>query len=124
MTAPALRGRPAAVVALAAGETTRQAAKAAGVTARTVERWCADPEFAADVTATRAQMLATVAGQLTAAGGEAVATLRAVMADPDAKPHAKVQAAREILAALLPLREHVDLEQRLAAIEAAEEARP
>ncbi|MFP8904807.1 hypothetical protein [Streptomyces atacamensis] len=118
-----MKGRPAAILALAQGEPTSAAARAAGVSTRTVDRWCTDPEFAADVQQARADMLTAAVGQLAAGAVEAVATLRRVMADPDAKDHARVQAARELLAALLPLREHVEIEQRLAAIEAAEEDR-
>lgn len=114
-----MKGRPAAVLALAQGEPTSNAAKSAGVTTRTVERWCADPEFALEVRSTRTELLNAAVGQLAAGAVEAVATLRAAMANPDEKGHVRVQAARSLLDALLPLRESLDLEQRLAALESA-----
>lgn len=112
-----MKGRPAAVLSLAQGESASAAAKAAGVTTRTVERWCADPEFALEVRDTRTELLNAAVGQLAAGAAEAVATLRAATADPEEKGHVRVQAARSLLDALLPLRESLDLEQRLAALE-------
>uniref|UniRef100_A0AAU2JP75 Uncharacterized protein n=1 Tax=Streptomyces sp. NBC_00049 TaxID=2903617 RepID=A0AAU2JP75_9ACTN len=56
-------------------------------------------------------------GQLAAASTKAVATL--VDALDNEKGQARVQAARVLLDAVLALRESLDLEQRLAALEAA-----
>jgi hypothetical protein len=116
-----MKGRPAAVLALAHGEPTSAAAKAAGVTARTVERWCNDAEFALEVRDTRTDLLNAAVGQLAAGAAEAVATLREAMRDPKQPGHVRVNASRALLDALLPLRESLDLEQRLAAIEAAQQ---
>ncbi|MFE6742323.1 hypothetical protein [Streptomyces tubercidicus] len=114
-----MKGRTAAVLALAQGEPTRAAAKAAGVSTRTVERWCTDPEFALSVRDTRTELLNTAVGQLAAGAAEAVTALRAALVDDDGRN--RVQAARTLLDAVLSLRESLDLEQRLAAIEAAED---
>ncbi|MGW0632107.1 hypothetical protein [Streptomyces sp. NPDC002758] len=55
------------------------------------------------------------------AAADAVATLADLVADPEQPGHVRVKAGDVLLRALLPVREHVDLEQRLAAIEADEE---
>jgi hypothetical protein len=116
-----VKGRTAAVLALAQGEPTSVAAAAAGVSKRTVERWCNDSEFAFEVRDTRTELLNTAVGQLAAGAAEAVTALRAALVDDDGRN--RVQAARTLLDAVLSLRESLDLEQRLAAIEAAEDDR-
>ncbi|WP_155059735.1 hypothetical protein [Streptomyces blattellae] len=116
-----MKGRTAAVFALAQGEPTSAAAKAAGVSTRTVERWCTDPAFALEVRDMRTELLSTAVGQLAAGAAEAVTALRAALVDDDGRN--RVQAARTLLDACLSLRESLDLEQRLAALEAAEDDR-
>ncbi|MGI5512755.1 hypothetical protein [Streptomyces sp. CA-106131] len=116
-----MKGRTAAVAALAAGESPSAAAKAAGVSTRTVARWQAEPAFAAEVRDVRARILDDTAGRLAAAAADAVATLAQLVTDPEQPGHVRVKAGDVLLRALLPIREHVDLEQRLAAIEADEE---
>ncbi|AVH59725.1 MULTISPECIES: hypothetical protein [Streptomyces] len=120
-----VKGRPAAVAALAAGEPPSVAADRAGVSIRTVQRWQTDPAFAAEVRAVRARVLDDTAGRLSAAAASAVATLQALVADPEQPGHVRVKAGDVLLRALLPVREHVDLEQRITAIEEheAEEGR-
>ncbi|MGW0626057.1 hypothetical protein [Streptomyces sp. NPDC002758] len=116
-----MKGRTAAVAALAAGEPPSAAAKAAGVSTRTIARWQAEEDFAREVRAVRARILDDTAGRLSAAAASAVATLQQLVNDPEQPGHVRVKAGDVLLRALLPVREHVDLEQRLAAIEADEE---
>ncbi|MFE3940590.1 hypothetical protein ACFXPV_01710 [Streptomyces sp. NPDC059118] len=111
------KNRPAAVVALARGNTAEQAAREAGVSGRTIRRWMEEPEFGRQVMATRTELLQLAVGQLAAASTKAVATL--VDALDNEKGQARVQAARVLLDAVPALRESLDLEQRLAALEAA-----
>jgi hypothetical protein len=114
------KNRPAAIAALARGATHTQAAAESGISARTLRRWLAeDPDFAAEVAEVRTGLLDEAVGRITAAAGEAVETLRGALTDPDGRN--RVQAARVLLDALLPLRESLDLEQRIAALEAAEQ---
>lgn len=113
--------RPAAVLALAQGRTTGQAATAAGVSGRTVLRWLDDPDFRQDVTDTRTDLLHLAVGRLAAGATKAVDAL--VDALDTEKGQARVQAARTLLDACLSLRESLDLEQRLATLEADEGAR-
>lgn len=122
MAARDLRGRENAVLlALAQGSTTDQAGKAAGVSGRTVRRWMADPDFAARVAELRAELLARTVGALVDASLDAVRTLRECL---KARSEAtRVRAATALLNALVVVRESVDLEQRLAALEAADRDR-
>lgn len=110
--------RPAAIVALARGATSEEAARESGVSGRTVRRWMEDPDFQIEVRDTRTEMLSAAVGQLAAGAAEAIATLRDALDDEDGRT--RVQAARVLLDACLSLRESLDLEQRLAALEAAQ----
>lgn len=110
--------RPAAVLALAQGRTTGQAAKAAGVSGRTVLRWLEEPAFRQEVADTRTELLHLAVGRLAAASTKAVDAL--VDSLDNERGQARVQAARTLLDACLALRESLDLEQRLAALETAQ----
>jgi hypothetical protein len=113
-----MNGRPAAITALAQGQTTAQAAEAAGVHIRTVQRWVNDPDFAIEVRDARKDLLQHAVGRLAAGAAQAVDTLLAALTDKDTRN--RVQAARVLLDTLLPLRESLDLEERLAALEATQ----
>ncbi|URN12500.1 hypothetical protein LUW77_14975 [Streptomyces radiopugnans] len=113
------KNRTAAVLALARGDDSEQVGREAGVSGRTVRRWLADdPTFALDVRDARTELLSLAVGRLAAASTKAVDTL--VDALDNERGQARVQAARVLLDACLALRESLDLEQRLAALEAAE----
>lgn len=111
-------GRPAAIAALAQGQTTAQAAEAAGVSTRTIQRWVHDTEFALDVRDARKDLLQHAVGRLAAGAAQAVDTLLAALDDKDTRN--RVQAARVLLDTLLPLRESLELEERIAALEATD----
>ncbi|MFC3347765.1 hypothetical protein ACFOOM_10060 [Streptomyces echinoruber] len=113
------QARPAAIIALARGATSEEAARESGVSGRTIRRWMEDPDFQIEVRDTRTEILSSAVGQLAAGAAEAVTTLREALRDADGRN--RVQAARTLLDACLSLRESLDLEQRLAALEAAEE---
>lgn len=120
MTADGLRrDKNAVLLALAQGHSTDAAGRAGGVSGRTVRRWLADDaDFRAKVGALRRELLDQTVGGLADAAVEAVATLRAMLeADSEA---VRVRAARAILTAVITVRESVDIEERLAALEAAQ----
>ncbi|MGW2580630.1 hypothetical protein ACWCYZ_04700 [Streptomyces virginiae] len=108
--------RPAAVLALAQGRSNHQAATDAGVSTRTVLRWREDEQFLQDIAEARTQLLRLAVGRLAAGAVKAVDTL--VDALDTERGQARVQAAKVLLDATLALRESLDLEERLTALEA------
>jgi hypothetical protein len=122
----AVRGKVAAAAALAGGKTKADAARAAGVTTRTIHRWLQDDDFRGQVAERRAELLDQALGALSEAAGEAVATLREALSAPPSQARAtgaRVAAARAILSMLVPLKEVLDIEERLVALEAEAEER-
>ena len=117
MTAPGRKSADQAiVVALAGGRTIAHVAKAAGVGETTVYRRLRDPEFRRRVNEARAAFTDRALGRLSAASTAAVRTLRQLL---NAKSEAvRLAAARSILELGAKLRETVELEQRLLALEA------
>lgn len=110
--------RTKAALALAHGSTTDEAGEIAGVTGRTVRRWRSeDAEFRAEVAQLRREMLDDVLGQL---GGAAVKAVKTLVGAMDGNSLGiRVRAAQILLASLLTVREAVDVEERLAAVEEA-----
>jgi hypothetical protein len=114
------RGRQGAdevlLQALACGASVEAASRAAGVSARTAHRRLADAGFHARVRQARADMVHRTAGTMTAAATEAVRTLLELLKAP-APAAVRLGAARAVLEIGLKVRELVDLEERLAALE-------
>lgn len=105
---------------LARGVTRSKAAKACGISERTIRRRMAEPEFRARVATIRAQLLDSVAGRLASAGRKAVSTLSKLL-DADSEG-VRLQAASTILSVMFKAREAVDVETRLIELEAAARA--
>ena len=104
------------IVALAGGQTVQAAARAAGVGESTVFRRLRDAAFRGAVAAARAEVTARALGKLAAASTAAASTLRKLLnAESEA---VKLSAARSILELGTKLREAVELEQRIVALEA------
>ena len=102
--------------ALAAGATQTRAARESGYSLATVKRRAADPAFAAGVRERRAELLTATSARLNAAGAEAVTTLRHLLTDESSA--VRLGAAKALLAAALDYRAAVDLESRVAVLEA------
>jgi molybdenum-dependent DNA-binding transcriptional regulator ModE len=109
------RADDALLHALASGATVEAAARQSGVSERTVYRRLADPAFRRRLQDLRAEMTRRTASSLTAAGTEAVETLRRLL-NSSSEP-IRVAAARAILQLGAKLREATELEERMAAIE-------
>jgi hypothetical protein len=105
----------ALAVALAAGQTLRDAAAAAGIAERTATRRWADPAFRARVSLLRADMVERATAKMTDGMTEAADVLRKLL---KAKSEAvRLGACRAMLELCVKLRESVELESRLAALE-------
>jgi hypothetical protein len=102
--------------ALACGATKEAAAQKANVGVATVYRRLNDPAFAHELQKICANMVERTSGSLTAAGTEAVRTLLALM-QPSNSGSVRLGAARAVLELGAKLRESVELEQRIAALE-------
>lgn len=112
------RGENAVILALAQGCSTDEAGRAGGVTGRTVRRWLQDPSFAARVNEVRVQILDRAVGGLVDASTEAVRVLRELMAGSKSD-NVRMRAALGILDAVVTMRESLELERRIAALEDA-----
>jgi hypothetical protein len=109
------KGDSALLVALAGGRTVRAAARAAGIGERTARRRLADPAFRARVAEMRADMVERALGRAARGMSAAADTLRRLLrAD---KESVRLGAARALLELTVKLRESVELEQRLCALE-------
>jgi hypothetical protein len=104
------------LMALACGATVAQAADKAGTSERTVYRRLADPAFRAELDQLRADMVQRSTGMLTAASLEAIKTVVGLLG-PNAPEQVRHNAARTILQYGIRLREHAELQARLASLE-------
>jgi hypothetical protein len=105
---------------LAAGDTVRAAAASAGVSEKTAYRRNRNPLFRALVQDLRAGMVRDAAGVLTHAMTAAARTLVELLAHEDANVRHK--AAVSLLTAAAKLRETVEFDERLAALEGGDDA--
>jgi hypothetical protein len=112
----------ALIAHLAGGATVGAAAKLCEVSERTVGRRLADPGFRKRLAEARATMLNRALGHLSQGAAEASVTLRKLLRSEDAK--VRPGAARSILEAVGKLQESVDVEDRLAALEAIGQGGP
>lgn len=113
------RGDDALVVAIAGGATQEDAATAAGVGRRTVTRRMGDRAFVARVNAARRALVDRALGMMAAEAAGAVRTLADLREDPEVPPAVRRAAARDVLALLVTVGAHEDLEARLEALEAS-----
>jgi hypothetical protein len=107
----------ALAVALAAGQSLRLAAQAAGVGERTATRRWADPGFRRRVNELRSELVQQSLGRLADGMVAAADKLRELL---DAKSESvRLGAARALLEVGVRLRESVEFEERLTALELA-----
>jgi hypothetical protein len=109
------KGDTALQLALAAGQTVRDAARAAGIGERTAGRRLADPAFRRRVCELRAEMVQRALGKMADGMAEAADTLRQLLRAEGES--VRLGAARSILELGNKLRESAELEERLAALE-------
>jgi hypothetical protein len=108
------------LMALACGATVDAAAQAAGLHKRTVYRCLEDPAFVQRLQQARHDMVQRTNGMLTAAAGESVKALLALVKERT-QPAVRLGAARAVLEIGMRLRQQAELEQRIAALEVAQQ---
>ena len=111
----------ALIVHLASGVSPAGAAKLAGVSEATCYRRLADPAFRQRVEAARSSFWERALGILSKGAAESATVLRRLLRSDDGR--LKLQAAKVLLDQGIKVRDQVDLEQRLAALETTEAAR-
>jgi hypothetical protein len=107
----------ALALALASGQTLRDAAAGAGIGERTATRRWADATFRRRVQELRAEMTSRALGKLANGQAEAADVLRQLLA-AGTPPAVRLGACRALLELGCKLRESVELETRLTALEA------
>jgi len=109
------RGEGALIVALACGDTVKEAAERAGVGERTVYRRLADQSFIAKVNKARNMMVSQAVGKLSLNCAKAAGTLEKLL-DSD-NPRIRLQAAKAIMDHAIKLSDSWAIEQRLLYLE-------
>ncbi len=112
-------GQGRAISALLACQSIEQAAKQAGISPRTLHRWLTDPDFQAALTEAEGAAIAEATRRLVGLSDAAITTVASLMLDKGASPTVRLRAATSVLDYLLRLRELANVEERLAALEAA-----
>ena len=100
---------------LAAGWSIRDAAKADGLSEKTLHRRLRDPGFRLEVSRVRGELLAAAVGQLSAAAGDAARALHELLASDNEA--IRLSAARSVLDMSVKLTTAVELEERIRSLE-------
>lgn len=112
-----------ALEALASGETTVDAAAAAGITRRQLARWMGEPAFDQALREAKAIIYRESIARIVGAMSTATTTLVDICGDLTVSPQSRVSAARCILESALKAFGQVELDQRLTELEALVETR-
>ena len=91
------RKKEDAIAALLCQRNVDDAARAAGIGARTLLRWLKVPEFQAAYRQARREAFSQSTARLQQASGAAVSTLLKIMVDPNAPASTRVRAADSVL---------------------------
>lgn len=113
-----VKSPPALVLAIAEGLTQADAAEAAGVSLRTVQRRQHDPQFRREVVELRSRMLSQTAGRLASKAPAVADALADIALDPQAPIFARISAGIAVMAQNSKYSEIVDLATRLSEVEA------
>ncbi|HMN28797.1 MAG TPA: hypothetical protein PKE45_11660 [Caldilineaceae bacterium] len=97
-----------------------QAAAAAGIHRSTLYKWTKDDSFIGALREAEAEAVAALSRTLAGLGASAGDALRAAL-QPDVKITVRLRASEIVVTNLLRLRELVEIERRLAALEQANE---
>ena len=114
----ALRPRQvAALEILVSGGNMTEAAKAAGISPRTLERWLTRPEFSGALQAMQTTVLKSITSRLTGLAGKAVDTLAELLSGEGVLDAIKARVAVAALDSVMKWHQGMALEERLATIE-------
>jgi hypothetical protein len=105
---------------IAAGRTIKAAAAEAECGERTAHEWLDNPRYRSFIAELRHRMLDEAVGSLAEATNHAASTLRDLLDDENR--NVRLRAALGILDAVVRLRDHVELERRIATLEAQNES--
>lgn len=107
-----------AMAALLTSSTQQEAAKKAGLSERTIRVYLNDPDFAAEYSQRRQELLEAATAQLQQSLAAAVAALREIVEADESSDNARISAGRVLLEYGLKYSELCDLYQRLSNVEA------
>jgi transposase-like protein len=116
------RKKEEAIAALLTQRNVEEAARAIGVTPKTLLRWMREPEFESAYRAGRRDAFKQSIARLQQATSAAVTTLLKVMVDPSTPASTKVRAADSVLDHAGKAIEIEDIEARVSELERAAEA--
>ena len=115
------RKKEDAIVALLTTRTVEEAARAVGVSPKTLLRWMKEPEFDTAYRAAKRAAFGQSIARLHQLASAAVTTLGKVMLEPGTPPATRVRAADSILDHTTKAIEIEEIEARVAALEVAAE---
>jgi hypothetical protein len=113
------RKKEEAVAALLVQRNLEDAARAVGISPKTLLRWMKDPEFEAEYRLARRSAYGQSIARLQQATGAAVSTLLRVMVDANAPSSTRVRAADSVLSHAAKAIEIEDVEVRVLVLERA-----
>ncbi|HWZ32337.1 MAG TPA: hypothetical protein VNX18_13440 [Bryobacteraceae bacterium] len=113
------RKQEEAIAALLSQRNVDEAARVAGVGARTLIRWMKIPEFEAAYREARRLAYGQSIARLQQAASAASSTLLKIMIDPNSPPSCRLRAADSVLSHAAKAIEIEDIEARVAALEQA-----
>jgi hypothetical protein len=108
-----------AIAALLAHRSLEDAARAVGISTKTLLRWLKEPQFDAAYRKARRAAFSQSVARLQQASGAAVSTLLKIMVDPNAPASTRVRAADSVLDHGAKAIEIEDIEVRVAELERA-----
>lgn len=112
-----------AIAAMLSAGTVSEACKIADVPRRTLYRWMENPTFAQALKAAEAETIKGASRRLSWVANKAAARVECLMDDSTAPPSVQLRAAQIALESAIRWREATDIEERLAALEAAQTQR-
>jgi transposase-like protein len=116
------RRKEAAIVELLSQRNVEEAARTAGIGARTLYRWMKEPDFDAAYRTARRAAFSQSAARLQQMCSAAVTTLGKIMVDPNSPVASRVRAADSVLDHAAKSIELEDIEVRVSELERAAEA--